>query len=60
MCIVFILNGLMLFPLKLFAKKVVSITFITVFLTYEKIQGARGSVVVKALCYKPEGRGFET
>jgi hypothetical protein len=24
------------------------------------IWGARGSVVVKALCYKPEGRGFET
>jgi hypothetical protein len=22
--------------------------------------GARGSLVVKALCYKPEGRGFET
>jgi hypothetical protein len=22
--------------------------------------GARGSVVVKALCYKQEGRGFET
>jgi hypothetical protein len=22
--------------------------------------GGRGSVVVKALCYKPEGRGFET
>jgi hypothetical protein len=22
--------------------------------------GARGSVVVKALCYKPEGRGFVT
>jgi hypothetical protein len=21
---------------------------------------ARGSVVVKALCYEPEGRGFET
>jgi hypothetical protein len=21
---------------------------------------ARGSVVVKALCYKPEGRGFDT
>jgi hypothetical protein len=21
--------------------------------------GARGSVVVKTLCYKPEGRGFE-
>jgi hypothetical protein len=21
--------------------------------------GARGSVVVKALCYKPEGRGFD-
>jgi hypothetical protein len=23
-------------------------------------KGARGRVVVKALCYKPEGRGFET
>jgi hypothetical protein len=22
--------------------------------------GARGSIVVKALCYKPEGRGFDT
>jgi hypothetical protein len=22
--------------------------------------GARGRVVVKALCYKPEGRGFDT
>jgi hypothetical protein len=24
------------------------------------IHGARGSIVVKALCYKPEGRGFDT
>jgi hypothetical protein len=24
------------------------------------ISGARGSVVVKALCYKPEGRGFDS
>jgi hypothetical protein len=24
------------------------------------IKGARGSVVVKALCYKPGGRGFDT
>jgi hypothetical protein len=23
------------------------------------VAGARGSVVVKALCYKPEGRGFD-
>jgi hypothetical protein len=23
-------------------------------------KGARGSVVVKALCYKPEGRRFDT
>jgi hypothetical protein len=23
------------------------------------LMGARGSVVVKALCYKPEGRGFD-
>jgi hypothetical protein len=32
-------------------------------LTITNIQflfGARGGVVVKALCYKPEGRGFET
>jgi hypothetical protein len=29
-------------------------------LIYEIISGVRGSVVVKALCYKPEGRGFET
>jgi hypothetical protein len=27
---------------------------------YTPSHGARGSVVVKALCYKPEGRGFET
>jgi hypothetical protein len=25
-----------------------------------RVMGVRGSVVVKALCYKPEGRGFET
>jgi hypothetical protein len=25
-----------------------------------RLEVARGSVVVKALCYKPEGRGFET
>jgi hypothetical protein len=24
------------------------------------VNGARCSIVVKALCYKPEGRGFET
>jgi hypothetical protein len=28
--------------------------------SYADGAGARGSVVVKALCYKPEGRGFET
>jgi hypothetical protein len=27
---------------------------------YNRIFGVRGSVVVKALCYKAEGRGFET
>jgi hypothetical protein len=27
---------------------------------YLTMKGKRGSVVVKALCYKPEGRGFET
>jgi hypothetical protein len=25
-----------------------------------KYSGARGSVMVKALCYKPESRGFES
>jgi hypothetical protein len=30
-------------------------------LCYENfLKGARGSIVVKALCYKPEGRGFDT
>jgi hypothetical protein len=27
---------------------------------YTAVCGARGSVMVKALCYKPEGRGFDT
>jgi hypothetical protein len=31
-----------------------------IFETLQIGKGARGSVVVKALCYKPEGRGFET
>jgi hypothetical protein len=30
-----------------------------IFFAHKRI-GARGSVVVKALCYKPESRGFET
>jgi hypothetical protein len=30
------------------------------FLLVQEDQGARGNVVVKALCYKPEGRGFDT
>jgi hypothetical protein len=30
------------------------------FKIYPSVGGARGSVVVKAQCYKPEGRGFET
>jgi hypothetical protein len=29
-------------------------------LTYVFLGGALGSVVIKALCYKPEGRGFDT
>jgi hypothetical protein len=31
-----------------------------IFVVYEVFEGASGSVVVKALCYKPEDRGFET
>jgi hypothetical protein len=30
------------------------------YLTIIAGMGARGSLVVKALCYKPEGSGFET
>jgi hypothetical protein len=30
------------------------------FFVYISFKAARGGVVVKALCYKPEGRGFET
>jgi hypothetical protein len=30
------------------------------FFVLQSYQGARGNVVVKALCYKPEDRGFET
>jgi hypothetical protein len=29
-------------------------------ISFHHILGARGSIVVKALYYKPEGRGFET
>jgi hypothetical protein len=30
------------------------------FVYYTSQKGARGSVVVKALCYKPEGHGFDS
>jgi hypothetical protein len=30
------------------------------FIKVYTVSGARGRIVVKALCYKPEGRGFET
>jgi hypothetical protein len=33
--------------------------FVFVFVFFRHM-GARGSVVVEALCYNPEGRGFET
>jgi hypothetical protein len=35
-------------------------SLIGVFFTTQKICGTRGSVVVKALCCKPEGRGFKS
>jgi hypothetical protein len=34
--------------------------FLELFLRLQIILGARGSVVFKALCTKPQGRGFET
>jgi hypothetical protein len=33
---------------------------ISIQLCTSKVVGARGSVVVKALCYKPKGRGFDS
>jgi hypothetical protein len=36
-------------------------TIISFFISFFHFQwGERGSVVVKELCYKPDGRGFET
>jgi hypothetical protein len=32
----------------------------TIFILHEIFIGAPGSVVVKALCYEPEGRGFDS
>jgi hypothetical protein len=32
----------------------------SIFFAFSLQQGARGSVVVKALCYKPEGHGFKS
>jgi hypothetical protein len=31
-----------------------------VLITHYSVKEARGNVVVKTLCYKPEGRGFDT
>jgi hypothetical protein len=48
----------------MFYKYPVTLGPVTIFLVsfqfYILVLGARSSVVVKALCYKPEGRGFET
>jgi hypothetical protein len=35
-------------------------TCVLKYLTHEERCGARGSLVAKALCYEPEGRGLET
>jgi hypothetical protein len=40
--------------------KIPRFLYTCIFKTIRPYTGARGSVVVKALCYKPEGRGFET
>jgi hypothetical protein len=44
-------------------KRIISAVKRVEFVSYRMsyiIPGARGSVVVKALCYKPEGRGFDS
>jgi hypothetical protein len=43
-------------------KNYVTLAFLYVILLNitHKVLGERGRVVVKALCYKPQGRGFDT
>jgi hypothetical protein len=41
-------------------KEYESVTQKVILLIISILQGVRGSVVVKALCYKPEGRGFNS
>jgi hypothetical protein len=36
------------------------ISILTISIVTEIDAGVRGSVLIKSLCYKPEGRGFET
>jgi hypothetical protein len=38
----------------------ISLESVIMYIRYLHKMEARGSVVVKALCYKPEGRGFDT
>jgi hypothetical protein len=36
------------------------LNFMSILTLFEKLHGVRGSVVIEALCYKLEGRWFET
>jgi hypothetical protein len=46
--------------LLLTGKEYATFSIIIILFYFYYFVGARGSIVVKALCYKPEGRGFET
>jgi hypothetical protein len=61
--IIIIIIIIMLAPLSLIISKIVKMQ--GMYYTLHKMcillfSAASGSVVVKPLCYKPEGRGFET
>jgi hypothetical protein len=53
-------DGLQRSGLQVLAVGLEGLRKIAKFQTVAGITGARGSVVVEALRYKPEGRGFET
>jgi hypothetical protein len=61
LCIIFILGRCRCFnDHQLICKPFVSFTKNTIYNIIYYLYGTRGGVVIEALCYKPEGRGFES
>jgi hypothetical protein len=53
-------RGTTLLPLRVNSSELKKIGTSYIFISVLGLEGARGSVVVKALCYKLEGRGFDS